>query len=63
MRKTNARTSLKITFLPEGGAYIEQKWSDADSIRPHKDVADEILGELSKIPPYTEILNRIGERR
>jgi hypothetical protein len=56
MRKTNRKTSLKLTFQPEGGASIEMKWSDADSIRPHEDVAREIIGELCKLPDFEFLL-------
>jgi hypothetical protein len=56
MSKSRARTSLKITFLPEGGAYVEMKYSDADSRRPSEDVAREIIGELTKVPSYKWLL-------
>lgn len=53
---SNSRTSLKITFLPDGGAYIEEKWSDADSRRKPEEVAREIIGALTKVPSYKWLL-------
>jgi hypothetical protein len=53
MKKSNAKTSLKITMNPEGGSSINLKWDDRDCENKNGHKASErIMNELIKIPDY-----------
>ncbi len=51
MRKSNTKTSLRITLNPDGSALTNLKWSDID-IDHHREASERLLAALTNVRDY-----------
>ncbi|MFA5299871.1 MAG: hypothetical protein WC389_16930 [Lutibacter sp.] len=58
MRKSNTKTSLKITMESDGGASINLKWDDRDSTH-QTEASERLIVELIKITGYKWLENLV----